>query len=156
MTKRELYCGCKHLWMWSDNTYLLVRIYFESPSFPLGHETRRNKQEAWRSWKERERGTVLSKKRIIHRKKSKTSRIEIITEKSWYGWTGNEIMTVYQNLQWWHSGTGKLVGTAKWNRLDHQESKTFLGSMVKTKHLGPTSLAFLQLVPDKDQVVCHI
>lgn len=84
--------------------YLIIPPYllgftFELSSFPLGHKKRGNKQEAWRSGKERERRIVHSKKGIIHRKKSKTSRIEIITEKSWYGWTGNEIMYSCQNLQ---------------------------------------------------------
>lgn len=87
------------MWRWSNDISLFIRITFESLSFPLGHKKRRNKQEAWRSWKERERRIVLSTKGIIHWKESKTSRTEIITEKSWYGWTGNEILYSHQNLQ---------------------------------------------------------
>ena len=84
-TEAAKICGCDLL----ISPYLLG-FTFESLSLPLGHTKRRNKQEAWGSWKERERRIVLSKKGIIHRKKSKTSRIEIIAKKSRHGWTGNE------------------------------------------------------------------
>ena len=56
----------------------------------------------------------------------------------------------------WHSETQQLVGTAKQSKPKRLRSKTFLGSIVKTRHQGLTSLAFMRLVSGDDRAVRHI
>ena len=46
--------------------------------------------------------------------------------------------------------TQKLAGIATLNRPDCQQGKTFLGKHCQTKHGGPSSPAFIKLVPGAD------
>ena len=56
----------------------------------------------------------------------------------------------------WHSGTQKRGGRTKQRDQIDNEARLFWKSIVKTKHLSLTSLAFVRLVPGADRAVRHI